>query len=100
MRNAKHGRIVKAAIRLEGEIYTGYRHADILRDMRDLGISREKLHLLDQNWDQGFITETGRFLSRKQAMNYGLYIGQITKTKSATLTSEDLWKVDGSPLDD
>lgn len=96
-RNAKHGKIVKAAIKFEGKVYTGWRHNSIINDLIESGVDRKKLVGLDANWDQGFITEDETFLSRKQALSYGKYIGQIDKIKGPRLTSEDLWDADGTP---
>lgn len=48
----------------------------------------------DSNWDEGFVTENGRLLSRKQAKFYAENIGQLNVNKMINkdiLTSEDLW---------
>ena len=42
--------------------------------------------------DQGFYTDTGEYLDRKQAREYALRIGQITSAAHPRdLFSEDLW---------
>ena len=97
-RAARYGKIVKAAIRIDDEIHTGYSHANILNELTVKGIPREKLSRLDHNWDQGFVTDSGKFLSRTQALSYGQYIGQIDTIIGSVLTSEDLWDIDGRSL--
>lgn len=41
--------------------------------------------------EQGFLTSTGRFVSREEAREIVLACGQVTQTIGKTLTSEDLW---------
>lgn len=49
-------------------------------------------------WNVGFLTENGYFLTRKQAAVYAIARKQITCTKLPVLTSEDLWDDDGKLL--
>jgi hypothetical protein len=95
------GKIVKAAIIFNDKIYTGWRHSDIRDDIRNL-VNPPRLDLanaLHDPWKCGFVTENGRFLTRKQALTYGMTIGQINEITGSVLTSEDLWDNQGNPLD-
>jgi hypothetical protein len=96
------GKIVKAAIIVEGKTFTGWRHADIRNEIILLtGIScREMAVIMHDDWKCGFITENGRFLTRSQALTYGQSIGQITKIIGSVFTSEDLWDSNGKELED
>lgn len=98
MNEHEFGKITKAAIRLKDKVYTGWRHSEIFQELKQLGFPREELAKLNQDWDQGFITETGKYLPRIQALGYARYIGQIDTITGSALTSEDLWNNDGSPL--
>lgn len=78
--------IVCSAFRYKGKIYTGKRHWECMHqaheETRDSGLFDE----------QGFLTDTGRFLSRKQAEAHARKCGQLTKPLiGSVLTSEDLW---------
>jgi hypothetical protein len=65
------------------------RHHDIVHMMHNLGIPQ------DQTIEQGFLTDTGKFVRRKPACMIAEHAGQLegrTKTgPSDTLFSEDLW---------
>ena len=66
--------IVAAAIRKDGVVYTGHRHPNILQDadtVHGLGFGGLK------NGEQGFVTDTGEFLDRKQARQHFLDCGQV-----------------------
>ena len=91
------GKIVKAAIIFEGKTYTGWRHSDIRDDIRNL-VNPSRIDLanaLHDEWKTGFVTENGRFLTRRQALTYGMSIGQINEITGSVLTSEDLWDNQG-----
>ena len=93
------GKIVKAAVIFKGKTYTGWRHADIRNDIVNL-VNPPRLEMcntMSDPWSVGFITENGRFLTRKQALTYGQSIGQIKHLIDSTLTSEDLWDKEGNP---
>jgi hypothetical protein len=90
--SAPAGPIIKAAIRLHGTIYTGWRHAAI---KQEIGVGTP---IPDPDWNIGFITENGYFLTRKQAKLYALVRKQITHTQLPVLSSEDLWDDNGKPL--
>lgn len=65
-------------------IYCGHRHNNIL--WQGSHVSRNPYH-------QGFLTNKGRFVDRKQAAIIALEAGQITKLSfsSTDLFSEDLY---------
>jgi len=90
------GRLVRAAIRYNGKIYTGWRHAKIQQEFGGPAVL-----LKDPDRDVGFVTENGRYLTRKQAKQYAYLIKQIPMTVArgmcALLSSEDLWDDEGVP---
>jgi hypothetical protein len=76
--------LTESAIKKNGKVYTGKRHCNILNDpVRPKGFFRGSV--------QGFITAGGEFLNRKEAKKHAFDCGQIEKTISKDLTSEDLW---------
>jgi len=76
--------IQKAAIRKNNKIYIGENHSKI--------ISKAKFGSL-KGGEQGFLTNTGRFVDRKTAAKLAYISGQITERKSL-LYSEDLFLKD------
>lgn len=82
-------KITKAAIRQGEFVYTGWRHASIMAELRELGFG-----YINQD-DQGFIDQDGHFYRRVAADT----IVRITKQATiagSILLSEDLWDHDGS----
>lgn len=77
-------RIEMSAVLHEGSIYTGKRHPDAIR------LAVEKTGKKPINRELGFVTNTGRFVSREEAAKIALSAGQITEAKDK-LFSEDLW---------
>lgn len=77
-------RIVEAAIRQDGEIYTGRTHSDCFKTMNFIKVGHE----------QGFITSRKRFADRIQAAKIALAAGQINDAEKLQrrgyLISEDL----------
>lgn len=61
------------------------RHCFIIKDIVVCGIKPPI------NGEQGFLTSTGRFVSREEGKEIALASGQIKSTFSGTLCSEDLW---------
>lgn len=60
---------MKAAIIVEGEVFTGYSHADAISNTLHgfvLGLRRE-----------GFLTDDGKFLNRREAFSYAKENGLI-----------------------
>ncbi len=85
----KSDMITEAAIIKNGVIYTGYRHDRIICDKL---ANRPKGFF--KCCTQGFITDKGTFLDRKQAIYHAILSGQIKDTGDligSVLTSEDLW---------
>jgi len=74
--------IAGAAIRKDGKVYTGRRHSDIIRDNieAEVGFGGE----------QGFVTDSGEFVSRMDAAKIAFECGQIRHHKHQ-LYSEDLY---------
>lgn len=94
--------IVFAAIKVHDVIYTGWRHCHIIRNYCEItGHSKCPA----TNWpnehisNQGFVTSTGRFVDRKEALAIAKAAGQIIKKQgnANNLYSEDLWSVTGVP---
>lgn len=78
--------ITQAAIRKDGKIYTGRRHAEILFKAEKYGLGWAGL----KGAEQGFVDESGRFYTRKQAGIVAWKCGQMPRVKKHLL-SEDLW---------
>ena len=71
--------IAKAAIKLNGRVYTGNTHADALFTVP----ATEDIELREY----GFITETGEFLDRADAYKHALACEQIRPNAKAALFS-------------
>lgn len=79
-------RIKEAAIEHGGKIWTGRRHSDVIRRIvEELG--REAAPV---RGTQGFVTECGKFLDRKEAARVAFEAGQV-KELYPILMSEDLY---------
>jgi hypothetical protein len=81
--------IVATAIRQGDQLYTlpkPARHDDVRMFMKSKGISPKV-------GEQGFITNTGRFVDRREGAQIALSSGQIKalKFQKHELFSEDLW---------
>ena len=76
-------RIIAAAIMKGGRIFVGSRHHIIINCADPPGSLR--------GGEQGFITDTGEFVNRRDAADIAYFCGQIEKPK-LTLFSEDLWE--------
>jgi len=61
-------RILDAAVRYKGEIYTGASHGHAVGALKKAlgGGYIQKELLIDPEWD-GFVTSSGRFVNRKEA---------------------------------
>ena len=68
-----------------------HRHGDGGKILKDLGFSVGDFKIIEQ----GFITDTGEFLSRRAAAEHAYECGQLTETAEEPridcLMSEDLW---------
>jgi len=79
-------RIKEAAIMHEGKIWTGRRHHDVIRKIVE-ECGREAAPV---RGEQGFVTECGKFLNRKEAAKVAFEAGQV-KELHPILMSEDLY---------
>lgn len=83
----KHKPIVLAACKRYGVVYTGKRHAQIIKDMVDIHKCTPPI----RQDEQGFVDEDGRFYTRLQAEEIAIETGQIPKDFRGVLLSEHLW---------
>jgi len=86
----KPTRLVASALLVDGYIWTGKRHFQLIRQVR---ADTKKKVVRDH---QGFWTDDGRFVSRKAGLAIAISEGQIEGKQDlinpAVLTSEDLWE--------
>ncbi len=78
-------KIIDAAVRLESKTRTGRRHAQIMREIWNVSPNR----YISQD-EEGFVTDSGRFVDRKEAAEIAFRSGQIPQKKEK-LFSEDVW---------
>ncbi len=80
-------KIRSAAIIHDGLTFEGRRHGEIMRDIVD---STGATKVIGQ---QGFVTNLGRFVDRKEAATIAISSGQIEELRfsKTELFSEDLW---------
>ena len=81
--------IVKAAVNAEGRIYTGHRHGEAIHNAVEAG---EPTPITQKM--QGFVTDTGKWLTRREAREHAVACGQIPfdkNLKGQLIISEDLW---------
>jgi len=83
-------KIVKAAIKRNGKVYTGFRHALVLDSMRIDGVVVNVENPLKMD-EQGFVTNTGRFVDRVEAANIAFKAGQI-RSGISSLDSYQIFK--------
>jgi hypothetical protein len=79
-------RIKEAAIMHDGKVWTGRRHSDVIMKIV-LELGRQSAPV---SGTQGFITECGKFLDRKDAARVAFEAGQV-KELYPILMSEDLY---------
>ncbi len=84
--------IKEAAIKREDDnkIWTGHRHPDCFEEMKLDGI----VSLAGSIYIQGFVTDTGEFLDRKEAFKHAVICNQVEDPddgKERILISEDLY---------
>ena len=77
-------RIEQSAILVNDCIYTGKRHSDAISS------AAEKTGMKPVRGEQGFVTNAGRFVSRKEAAKIAFEAGQTEKLEDE-LFSEDVW---------
>ncbi len=80
-------KIAYAAILQNGKIFTGFRHHLIVRDIV------KELKIKPVTGEQGFTTDSGRFVNREEAAIIALREGQIKEKKynPIDLFSEEVW---------
>ena len=83
-------RIVAAAVRKGEFVYTGWRHAEIILEMKDVGDG-----YVCQD-DQGFVDQCG-FFYRRSAAGVIVRLNKQADFTGSVLTSEDLWDNEGNP---
>lgn len=70
----------------QGWIFLGKCHADCFYQMRNIGI-----HPPQGSFNQGFVTNLGRFVPRDRALDIAVKAGQCEKGSADRLISEMLW---------
>ncbi len=83
-------RIVAAALRYKDQVYSlppPARHHTVIQMMAELGMGPETMG------DQGFVTDSGRFVSRSEAAIIATQADQLILKSFPTdlLFSEDVW---------
>lgn len=79
--------IKASAVLQSGCLFTGKRHCDAYAQMFHFGVKPD-------GDIQGFVTDDGKFLDRKEALKHAIACGQLKDKKykpDDALTSEDLW---------
>lgn len=81
-------KIVAVAARKGGVVVSAGergRHYQVLRGLDGAGAD-------PLEWEQGFLSSTGRFLDRREALEVAIASGQVTTPRNPReLFSEDLW---------
>ncbi|GAA1053926.1 hypothetical protein [Dietzia natronolimnaea] len=67
------------------EVVTGLRHHHVIAHMASRGIKTPS------SYPQGFVSSTGKFYERGEALNVAIESGQVAASFTGTLYSEDLW---------
>ena len=83
-------RLTRVAIRFQGKVYSlpaPNRHHHVIREIL---IQNPDVRTVS-NDEQGFLDESGRFLTRSQALVSAKMFGQLRCEPRGILTSEDLW---------
>lgn len=79
-------KIKEAAIRQDGRVWTGRRHDVVIKKIiEELGRDATPVRA-----EQGFVTECGKFVDRKEAAKIAFEAGQV-KELFPILMSEDLY---------
>jgi hypothetical protein len=87
--------IARAAIRAkDGKVYSlsrPARHGDVMAMLGTIETEHGAKWALHDG-EQGFLDDTGMFLTRKEALHHATICGQLKKPLiGSILTSEDLW---------
>lgn len=70
----------------QGWIFLGKCHADCFHQMRNVGVLVPK-----GSFNQGFVTNYGRFVPRNRALDIAVNAGQCERGPADCLISEMLW---------
>ena len=90
---ARSPMITHVAIRFQGRVWSlpkPNRHHDVIRHI----VHETDVDTVDAHGsDQGFLAETGEYMTRWQALRYAIHCGKVPKEKLARreLFSEDVW---------
>lgn len=79
-------KIKEAAILHRGVVWTGRRHGDVIQEI----VRKQGVGAAPVTGDQGFVTECGKFVDRKEAAKIAFEAGQV-KELYPILMSEDLY---------
>jgi hypothetical protein len=87
--------IIEAAILIDGKIFTGHRHHNIINSTKERDLPRGYF----RKGVQGFTDDKGNFLDREQAAKHALECGQVVTGQAKVrhvfngyeLYSEDLY---------
>ena len=89
--------IIASAIRTkDGVMFVGKRHSNCFSNaidiLRSVDVLTPEAKEMLKDCEQGFLTDTGNFLSRESAYEHAQKVKQIDMMRvSHVLTSEDLW---------
>lgn len=83
-------RIVAAAVRKRGVVFTGVRHGYVIQSMVEVGFLKDMQKDQVVASEQGFIDQYGKYYPMEKARDVAIIAGQI-KPNHGTLYSEDLW---------
>ena len=76
----------------DGRVWTGKRHGDVIRKIMEEGNVKTVTHA---DFIQGFVTNEGQFVDRKEAFKIALSCNQLLNKSdpwaAPTLMSEDLY---------
>jgi len=83
-------RVIAAAIKFNGVVFTGDRHGHIIKYMVQIGVLKDMKRdkILDKH--QGFIDEKGEFWDRDESRRIAIVAQQVWHDHGV-LYSEDLW---------
>ena len=87
--------IVESAISIDGKIFTGHRHHNIINSTKERGLPFGYF----RKGIQGFTDDKGNFLNREQAAKHAIQCGQVIEGQAKVkhifngkeLFSEDLY---------
>jgi hypothetical protein len=89
-------KIVSAAIKVNGRYFEGPNHGEASRLIEKAGITENQINYADKNnWEIGFRTNNGRFVSDEEALRIGITNKQLPKDlKLDNIASEEFLRTD------